>query len=69
MKTAEEPGDALRKSPPANEECGAVANGAGTLTRPQPGWDPFEVWRSRVKRPSTPDCAAQTGDARSQDFF
>jgi hypothetical protein len=53
MQAAEGLTDALRKSPPANEQSGAVVNGAGTLTRTQSGWDPYEVWRTRVKRSST----------------
>lgn len=50
---AEELADALRKPPPANAALGAVVDGAGTLTRPQSGWDPYEVWRTRVRRSST----------------
>ena len=53
MQAAEGLTDALRKSPPPNEQAGAAANGAGTLTRTQSGWDPYEVWRTRVKRFST----------------
>jgi hypothetical protein len=26
-----------------------MANGLGGLERPQSGWDPYEVWRTRVK--------------------
>jgi hypothetical protein len=53
MQAAEERADAVRKSPPANEQFGDVASGAGTLIGTQPGWDPYEVWRTRVKRSST----------------
>ena len=53
MQAAEGLDDALRMSPLANEQFGAGGNGAGTLTRSQSGWDPYEVWRTRVKRSST----------------
>ena len=49
MQAAEGLDDALRMSPLANEQFGAGGNGAGTLTRSQSGWDPYEVWRTRVK--------------------
>lgn len=36
----------------ANEEFTATANGLDRVARPQLGWDPYEVWRSRVKASS-----------------
>jgi hypothetical protein len=38
-----------RVSPAANEERTGVANVLGRLARPLSGWDPYEVWRTRVK--------------------
>ncbi|HJX22312.1 MAG TPA: hypothetical protein VJ454_15045 [Steroidobacteraceae bacterium] len=34
--------------PAANEEFTAVANGLDGVAGPR-GWDPYEVWRTRVK--------------------
>jgi hypothetical protein len=36
-------------SPAANEERTGMANALSGLARPQLGWDPYEVWRTRVK--------------------
>jgi hypothetical protein len=37
----------------ANEEFTATADGVDSLEeRPQPGWNPYEVWRTRVKESS-----------------
>lgn len=42
-----------RISSAANEEFTATADGVGSLEgRPQPGWNPYEVWRTRVKESS-----------------
>jgi hypothetical protein len=40
-------------SPAANEEFTAMANGLGGVARAHPGWDPYEVWRTRVKKSSS----------------
>jgi hypothetical protein len=42
-----------RRSPAANEEFTAMGNALDTLARPESGWDPYEVWRTRVKAAST----------------
>jgi hypothetical protein len=42
-----------RVSPAANEEFTGIANGVDWVTRPQSGWDPYEVWRTRVKDSSS----------------
>jgi hypothetical protein len=37
----------------ANEEFTEAADGVDSLEeRPQPGWNPYEVWRTRVKESS-----------------
>jgi hypothetical protein len=38
--------------PAANEELTGVVNRRDSLERPQSGWDPYEVWRTRLRRPS-----------------
>jgi hypothetical protein len=38
-----------RKSPAAKEEFTGMVNGLARLARPPSGWDPYEVWRTRVK--------------------
>jgi hypothetical protein len=40
-----------RKSPAANEKLTGMVKGLARLVRPQSGWDPYEVWRTRVKSP------------------
>jgi hypothetical protein len=35
------------------EEFTGMVNGLDRLARPQSGWDPYEVWRTRVKGAST----------------
>ena len=42
-----------RSSPTVNEEFAARANGQNRLARSQLSWDPYEVWRTRVKGSST----------------
>ena len=42
-----------RMSPAAKEEFTGMVNGLDRLARPQSGWDPYEVWRTRVKGAST----------------
>ena len=44
---------AHRTSPAANEEFTAMKNGVDGVARPQPAWDPYEVWRARVKASSS----------------
>jgi hypothetical protein len=41
-----------RIAPAANEEFSALVNGLDRLEHPQSGWDPYEVWRTRVKSSS-----------------
>lgn len=36
----------------ANEEFGEEVNGYAPLTHSTSGWDPYEVWRTRVKNSS-----------------
>jgi hypothetical protein len=42
-----------RKSPAAKEEFNGRVNGLDRPARPQAGWDPYEVWRTRVKGSSS----------------
>jgi hypothetical protein len=42
-----------RRSPTANDEFTGRANGLDRLASPPLGWDPYEVWRTRVKGSST----------------
>jgi len=51
MKNKREDGLAAiyRKSPAANEEFTGMLKVLARLARPQSGWDPHEVWRTRVK--------------------
>jgi hypothetical protein len=44
---------AHRMSPAANEEFTAMANALDRVARAQSGWDPYEVWRTRVKGSSS----------------
>jgi hypothetical protein len=44
---------AHRMSPAANEEFTAMANGLDRVARVHLSWDPYEVWRTRVKESST----------------
>jgi len=50
-KGAAERAAVYRKSPAAKEEFTGMANGLDRLARPQSGWNPYEVWRTRVKSP------------------
>ena len=38
-------------SPAAKEEFTGMVDGLDRLARPQSGWNPYEVWRTRVKSP------------------
>ena len=42
-----------RGSPTTNEEFTGRANGPNKLAPPRLSWDPYEVWRTRVKGSST----------------
>jgi hypothetical protein len=42
-----------RRSPTANRELTARGNGLDTVAAPRLRWDPYEVWRTRVKGSST----------------
>jgi len=42
-----------RMAPAANEEFTAMVNARDRLSRPHAGWDPYEVWRTRVKESAT----------------
>jgi len=45
---------AARRMPrAANEEFTAMANALDSVARAQSGWDPYEVWRTRVKESSS----------------
>jgi hypothetical protein len=48
-KTAQGLAAAQRMSPAANEEFTAMANGPEGVARVHLNWDPYEVWRTRVK--------------------
>jgi hypothetical protein len=41
-----------RLTPAANEEFSEVPSGLDSHTYAQSGWDPYEVWRTRVKASS-----------------
>jgi hypothetical protein len=41
-----------RVSSPANEELNGVASAVGETAQTQAGWDPYEVWLTRVKAPA-----------------
>ena len=54
-KAAEGPAAAPVISSAADEEFVAPADGVDSLEEhPQPGWNPYEVWRTRVKESSEP---------------
>jgi hypothetical protein len=40
-------------SPAANEEFTEMVDGLDRLASPPSGWDPYEVWRTRVKASSS----------------
>jgi hypothetical protein len=44
---------AHRVPPAANEEFTAMTNALDRVARAQSGWDPYEVWRTRVKGSSS----------------
>jgi hypothetical protein len=41
-----------QESVAANEEFGEQVDGYASVTQSPAGWDPYEVWRTRVKGPS-----------------
>jgi len=52
-KAAEGPAAAPVSSSAADEEFAATADGVDSLEEhAQPGWNPYEVWRTRVKESS-----------------
>jgi hypothetical protein len=52
-KAAEGAAKARRISAAANEEFTADADGVDAAERPHSGWNPYEVWRTRVKESSS----------------
>ena len=51
-RTADGLAAAHRIPPAANEEFTAMVNGLNGVARAHSGWDPYEVWRPRVKESS-----------------
>ena len=49
---AEELGAVCAMSPVGNDGFTGMVNRPDSLTHSQSGWDPYEVWRTRLKRPS-----------------
>ncbi len=49
---AEQPGGVAKTSPAVHEELAEVLNRPDGVARSQWGWDPYEVWRTRLKPPS-----------------
>ena len=49
---AEELAAAYAMSLDANERFTGTVNRPDSVTHSQSGWDPYEVWRTRLKRPS-----------------
>lgn len=52
-KAAEGLAREYRLAPASTEEWTGKVQALGALARPRLGWDPYEVWRTRVKRPAT----------------
>jgi hypothetical protein len=52
-RTADGLAAAHRVLPAANEEFTAMANGLDGVARVHLSWDPYEVWRTRVKESSS----------------
>jgi hypothetical protein len=52
-RTAQGLAAAHRVAPAANEGFTAMANGLEAVARVHLSWDPYEVWRTRVKESST----------------
>ena len=51
-RTADGLAPAHRMPPAANEEFTAMANALDWVARVHLSWDPYEVWRTRVKKSS-----------------
>ena len=49
---AQEPPADRRVNAAANEEFDRVVSAARDGARPETGWDPYEVWRTRVRAPA-----------------
>ena len=55
-----------RMEPPAaNEEFTGIVSRRGDATRRESGWDPYEVWRTRVRAPYK---AARAKKDRARDL-
>ena len=52
LNAAEELAAVYAMSPVANARFTGMVNRPVSLTASQSGWDPYEVWRTRLKRPS-----------------
>jgi hypothetical protein len=55
------------ETPAANEDFNEIVGGLDTLERvdrPRSGWDPYEVWRTRVKASSTVKSEREGGPLR-----
>jgi hypothetical protein len=49
-------------SPAVNEEFTEMGNRPARLVRPQSGWDPYDVWHSRLKAPAIVIQECERGD-------
>ena len=49
---AKDPPVDRRVTAAANEEFSGVVSAVRETARPQQGWDPYEVWLTRVKAPA-----------------
>jgi hypothetical protein len=52
-KRAERPDAGYGLAPEAKKQITALVNALDSVVRPESGWDPYEVWRTRVKGSST----------------
>lgn len=52
-KRAERPDARHRLAPAAKKQVTALVKALDGAVRPEAGWDPYEVWRTRVKASST----------------
>jgi hypothetical protein len=63
-KGAEGAGVVYRMSPVANKEFAGMVNGLDRPSPPQSGWDPYEVWRTRVKGSASVLWELESGPSR-----
>jgi hypothetical protein len=56
----------LPVAPAANESFIASGDALDTHAYQRPGWDPYEVWRTRVKAPAA-NAPAKSGHKRARD--